>query len=395
MMTTDENAETAEIAERRVGCVLSGKWRLERVLGAGGMATVYAASHVNNGRAAAIKLLHPELAANADMRKRFAREGYIANKVGHPAAVAVLDDGVDDDDGSVYLVMDLLEGQSLNERARSAPGGVLRESDVLFIADGVLDVLAAAHAEGIIHRDLKPDNVFVTAEGVVRVLDFGIARLVDRPNLEQATKTGLVIGTPAYMPPEQARGRSKLVDARSDLWSLGAILFTLLTARHVHDGETPSEALLKAMTAHAPPLASVVPDVSPAVAALVDRALAYEPNERWPDARAMQDAVRDARAKAATGARDVLRRRRRRSGVVFVALAIGGFALATSLFAPAQLRRVGDAVTAMTPAVTTEADAGTIAVSDAAIPRAARAQPAFHPAPSTRPKVPPRPHGAR
>ena len=387
-MVQISSSEMAEIAERRVGSTLAGKWRLDRVLGAGGMATVYAATHINNGRVAAIKLLHPELAANTEVRKRFAREGYIANKVGHPAAVAVLDDGVAED-GSAFLVMDLLVGQSLYDRAKSAPSGVLDESEVLFVADAVLDVLAAAHVQGIIHRDLKPDNIFVTADGKIHVLDFGIARMVERPDGDEPTQTGLLIGTPAYMPPEQALGRSKQVDARSDVWALGAILFTMLTGRHVHDGETPAEALLGAMTAHAPPLASVLPAVSPAVAGLIDRALANEPEARWPNARAMQQAVREARTTATKGARHTLRRRQLRRGVLLLALAVGGFALATSLLAPARVRNLGDAMTSIVP-VRVGADAGTIAPSDAAAPRAQSAPPAPRPTPVTHPKGLPR-----
>ena len=385
-MVPVSSSEMTELAEQRVGSTLAGKWRLDRVLGAGGMATVYAATHINNGRVAAIKLLHPELAANTEVRKRFAREGYIANKVGHPAAVAVLDDGVADD-GSAFLVMDLLVGQSLYDRAKSARDGVLGESEALSIADAVLDVLAAAHVQGIIHRDLKPVNIFVTADGKVHVLDFGIARLVERPDGEQATQTGLLMGTPAYMPPEQALGRSKQIDARSDVWALGAILFTMLTGRHVHDGETPAEALLGAMTAHAPPLASVLPAVSPAVAGLIDRALASDPEARWPNARAMQQAVREARTTATTGARHVLRRRRLRRGVLLLALAVGGFALATSLLAPARMRNLGDAMTSIVP-VRVGADAGAIAPSDASAPRVQSTSSALRPPPH--PKAPPR-----
>jgi serine/threonine-protein kinase len=279
----------AELAARRIGEVVADKWRLERVLGHGGMATVYAASHKNNLRPAALKLLHPELAANADIKKRFLREGYIANRVGHPNAVAVLDDGVAGD-GTVFLVMELLVGESVADRREK---GRLNEAETLRVAEGVLDVLAAAHEQGIVHRDLKPDNVFLMKDGAVKVLDFGIARLLEPPSGEQQTQTGVMMGTPAYMPPEQARGRSSQVDGRSDLWSLGAILFACLTGRHVHEAETSNEALLRAMTTPAPELKSVLPDVDPRVAAIVDRALAFEPEQRWPTAQAMQAAVRD------------------------------------------------------------------------------------------------------
>jgi serine/threonine protein kinase len=390
-MRDSANRDWAELAARRVGSVLERKWRLDRVLGAGGMATVYAATHRNNGRAVAIKLLHPELGGNAEIRTRFSREGYIANKVGHPGAVTMLDDGADDD-GCPFLVMDLLEGQSLHDRLKGAPGGVLSEAEVLLVADGVLDVLAAAHEKGIVHRDLKPDNVFLTTDGAIKVLDFGIAHLLDRPRGEKATQTGLLIGTPAYMPQEQARGYSKLVDARSDLWALGAIMFTLLTGRRVHEGETPNEMLLKAMTAHAPPLGTVRPGTSPAVAAVIDCALSFEPGARWRHARAMHEAVREARAQVApapvaeTGATgqtptgslralptpvtampvvtDAGAPRSRAARVLFVALLLGASALSASLFAPAKWRRVRDGVTALAP-VLVGGDAASAAARDA------------------------------
>jgi serine/threonine protein kinase len=304
----DSAPDPAEVAARRVGEVFAGKWKIERVLGAGGMATVYAATHTNNQRVVALKVLHPELTASGEMKKRFLREGFIANRIGHPGAVAILDDGVDDD-GNVFLVMELLTGASVADRIRAERGNradrvgappprAFDQAEALRIADGVLDVLIAAHAQGILHRDLKPDNVFVTDEGEVKVLDFGIARLREPQSGpssegEAKTRTGVVLGTPQYMPPEQARGRSSLVDERSDLWSVGAIVFAMLTGRHVHEAETPNEALLKAMTATATPIGTVLSGVNPRVAAIVDRALAFEQNERYPDARAMQTEVRE------------------------------------------------------------------------------------------------------
>ncbi len=309
--TTDEarhsSPDPAEVAARRVGQLFAGKWQIERVIGSGGMATVYAATHTNNQRAVALKVLHAEFSASGDIKKRFLREGFIANRIGHPGAVAILDDGVDDN-GNVFLVMELLTGASVADRIRAArkTGDGRRRAfdqvEALRIADGILDVLTAAHAQGIVHRDLKPDNVFVTDVGAVKVLDFGISRLRepqsgDAPEADDGktnTRTGVLLGTPQYMPPEQARGRSSLIDARSDLWAVGAIVFAMLTSRHVHEAETPNEALLKAMTATAQPLASIAPGVDPKLAAIVDRALAFDQDARYPDARAMQDDVRAA-----------------------------------------------------------------------------------------------------
>jgi eukaryotic-like serine/threonine-protein kinase len=308
----DSSPDPVEVASRRIGQLIAGKWRIESLLGSGGMASVYAATHANNRRVAALKVLHREFTASGEMKKRFLREGFIANRIGHPGAVAILDDGVDDD-GNVFLVMELLTGGSLAERLRAArnkapdtgPRRLFDEAEAMRIADGVLDVLAAAHAQGIVHRDLKPDNIFVTEDGTVKVLDFGIARLREpQSDGEAPTRTGVVLGTPQYMPPEQARGRTSLVDERSDLWAVGAILFAMLTGRHVHEAETPNESLLKAMTATAQPIASVLPDVDESVAAIVDRALAFDQAKRYADAHAMQADVREAQAHLGAGSVD-------------------------------------------------------------------------------------------
>jgi eukaryotic-like serine/threonine-protein kinase len=279
-------------ARGRVGQTLRGKWRLDVLLGVGGMAAVYAATHRNGGRMA-VKILHPELSTSAEVRSRFTREGHAANAVGHEGAVKVVDDDVAED-GSLYLVTELLDGETLEDR-RLRSDGRLAEDEVLSVADQLLDVLAAAHAKGIVHRDLKPENVFLTRAGQVKVLDFGIARLRELSTTSStATQTGSAMGTPAYMSPEQARGLWDGVDARSDLWAVGATMFTLLSGRLVHEGRTPNETLLGAMTQPAPSLASLVPSVGAAVAHLVDRALAYEKAKRWPSATRMQEAVRHA-----------------------------------------------------------------------------------------------------
>jgi serine/threonine-protein kinase len=288
-------SEQASMVEERPidrsGEVLRNKWRLDRLLGAGGMASVYAATH-RNGKRAAVKLLHPELAFHEEIRKRFLREGYAANKVDHPGAVSVLDDDVAED-GSVFLVMELLEGESLSSRAERS-GGALELCEVFPIADQLLNVLAAAHDKGIVHRDIKPENVFISPSGSIKVLDFGIARLREVAGTGKSTRTGTAMGTPAFMSPEQARGRWEQVDGRTDLWAVGATMFTLLTGKMVHEADTVNELLLEAMTAKARPVQSIRPDLPEPAAQIIDRALAFDPKDRWSDAREMQDAVRQA-----------------------------------------------------------------------------------------------------
>ena len=278
-------------AKTKIGQVLKDKWRLDVLLGVGGMAAVYAVTH-RNGSRAAVKLLHSELCTHHEVRTRFLREGYVANAVGHDGAVRITDDDIAED-GSAFLVMELLDGETLEDR-RIRYGGQLGEDEVLWLVDQLLDVLAAAHAKGVIHRDLKPENVFVTRTGQVKVLDFGIARLREVTSKSTATKSGATMGTPAFMPPEQARALWDEVDARSDLWAVGATMFNLLTGRVVHEGRTANEQLLCAMTKEAAPLESVLPSATPAVCHLVNRALAFEKDQRWQDALRMQEGLRRA-----------------------------------------------------------------------------------------------------
>lgn len=280
-------------AQMRVGTTLRSKWRLDVLLGIGGMATVYAATH-RNGNRAAVKILHSELSFNHQLRSRFLREGYLANSVGHEGAVKVIDDDIGED-GTLFLVTELLDGETLEER-RARFGGSLPEHEVLWLADQILDVLAAAHSKNIVHRDLKPENIFLTRKGQVKVLDFGIARLRELSTTSTATKAGVTLGTPAYMPPEQALGLWDEVESRSDLWACGATMFHLLTGRYVHVGRSHNEQLLNAMTKAAALCATASPNVDPAVAHVIDRALAFERERRWPDAESMQEAVRRAYA---------------------------------------------------------------------------------------------------
>jgi serine/threonine protein kinase len=278
-------------AQARVGTTLRDKWHLDVLLGVGGMASVYAVTH-RNGSRAAVKLLHPEMSMNAFVRERFLWEGYVANAVGNDGAVKVIDDDTAED-GSLFLVTELLDGETLEER-RSRLGGRMPQDEVLITVDKLLDVLIAAHAKGIVHRDLKPENIFLTRTGQIKVLDFGIARLRELSSNKGLTQVGSMVGTPAYMAPEHARGLSDEVDERSDLWACGATMFCLLSGRSVHEGRTINEQLASAITRPAPPLLSIAPDIKGSIANVVDRALEFAKEMRWTDAAQMQGALRKA-----------------------------------------------------------------------------------------------------
>jgi eukaryotic-like serine/threonine-protein kinase len=287
------------VSDPRVGRVLADTWRLERLVGRGGMASVFAATHVRNGLEVAVKVLHPELTTNLALATRFRREGYAANRVEHPGVVRVLDDGVDGD--HVFFVMDLLRGSSAKQ-LWEASGRRLPADEVVPLLDAVLDILVTAHDAGVVHRDVKPDNLFLCDDGRVRLLDFGIARVRltaghEEPGDvgEHLTQTGTMLGTPAFMSPEQALSHWEEVDATSDLFALAASAWLLLTGRLIHEARTVPELLVAAATRHAPPIRSVAPDLSPALAAVLDRALRHDKAERWPDARAMRTALEEAR----------------------------------------------------------------------------------------------------
>jgi serine/threonine-protein kinase len=280
----DSAPSLTERAKRRVGAVLAEKWTIERLIGVGGTAAVYVGVHRNKKRAA-IKVLHPELSVDPYLRARFLREGYVANTVGHPGAVRVDDDDVTED-GSVFLVMELLDGETVNSRW-NRKSRRMNQAEVLWIGEQVLDVLDAAHAKGIVHRDIKPENLFITRDGVLKVLDFGIAQLREPNARATTTRSGMSMGTPAYMAPEQARGRWEEVDVRTDLWAVGAVLFALLTGRLVHEADTANEALAKAMSNPSRPIRELCPEVPESVAVVIDRALAYHKRHRFASAAEM------------------------------------------------------------------------------------------------------------
>ncbi|WP_080682176.1 serine/threonine-protein kinase [Sorangium cellulosum] len=288
---------SSDTALQRVGTTIRNKWTLERLLGAGGMAAVYVGVH-RIGRRDALKILHPQAAQSKEICDRFEREAQAANRFRHPGAVEIRDIDVAED-GAPFLVMELLEGESLAERERRLGGLPLAE--VLGFAAQVLDTLGAAHAQGIIHRDIKPPNLYVVREAPastpapaggprIKVLDFGLARIrQDSGLLGELTRMGLVLGTTPYMPPEQAKGRD--IDFRADLFAVGATMFRLIAGRHVHEASTDFDLLLKMGREPAPPLSQRAPYAPRDVCLVVDRALAFDRDQRYPDAHRMLEDV--------------------------------------------------------------------------------------------------------
>jgi hypothetical protein len=278
MTSADREEDLEQLVNARIGSVLDRKWTLDAVLGVGGVGAVYAATH-RNGHRVAIKVLHPRHCADQTLATRLERQACAANAVDHPGVVRIFDDGRTDD-GATFLVMELLEGEALHGRLGRKTGQVV-PSEALGICYGMLDVLGAAHRQGIVHGDVKPENVFITRRAEVKLLDFGDAGAGDD-----------VFGTPGYMAPEQALGRGEEVDARSDLWAVGATLFRMLTGRVPHQAPSLIEQLVDAGTRPVPAFASVLPGVEPSLAALVDRALAFAKADRFEDAIQMQEALR-------------------------------------------------------------------------------------------------------
>lgn len=275
-------------ADARVGTVIAGRYRLERVLGTGGMGAVFAATHVVTDGQVALKLLHPWVAAMAPgAKERLLEEARAITRVRHPAVVQVFDAGVTED-GAPFLVMELLDGETL---AQALARGALRQGELLDVVLDVLDVLSLAHAAGIIHRDIKPENVFVQwrdGRAVGRLLDFGIARRSDR-DVQNLTQVGAMLGTPFYMSPEQLLGEP--LDGRADLYAVGTLLYRALSGRLPYASSQLTALLREVVSREPDSLAVVRPDLPPALVALVDRALRRDRDARWPDARRMRDAL--------------------------------------------------------------------------------------------------------
>jgi serine/threonine protein kinase len=279
------------------GAVLSRRWRVAQKLGEGGMGEVYAAAPVGGGPRVAVKVLRSEFLLEPDVLVRFLEEGRTCIRLTHPNIVRVFE-CVQAEDGSPYIVMELLEGVPLS--AYTADGGRVPAAQAVPILHGILAGLAAAHASGVVHRDLKPDNVFLTrdAEGtfVAKLLDFGVAKVMDAAGgMGNRTRTGMLLGTPAYMSPEQVRN-AKDVDPRADLWSAGVMFYEMLTGRCAFDAPTEFARLTAVLTVEPEPAESVDPSLAP-LSHFLARCLKKNRDERFATALDM------ARALGATSTR--------------------------------------------------------------------------------------------
>jgi tRNA A-37 threonylcarbamoyl transferase component Bud32 len=299
--TDPESEARAPSAPLQPGTVIAGRYRIERMIGAGGMGAVYEATQVAIARKVALKVVRADFARDPAMVARFHREARAASAVRHANVVMVHDFG-QDDDGTLFMVMELLEGESLLARMRR--DGALPPKEAMRVATEVLSALEAAHDAGVVHRDLKPDNVLVTepfagSRGKLKVLDFGIARIVERGQVLDenssdpgVTGVGQTLGTPRYMSPEAVARLP--VGPTADLYALGAILFEMIAGRPVFDDREPVILMGHHLRTPPPKLREVVTPrlfVPEALETLIDRLLAKLPTERPPNAAAVRDAL--------------------------------------------------------------------------------------------------------
>ena len=293
-MDHDQLMQPAQQADPKIGMVLQDRYRIVRLLGEGGMGAVYEGEHLLIKKRVAIKCLHAQYAQNPEVVARFHREALAATSIGHQNIIEVTDLGRFPD-GAVFMVLEFLQGRDFANLIEDEGPQPLNR--VVHIMMQICDALTAAHDKDIVHRDLKPENVFLIQRGddrdFVKLLDFGISKMKsasDTPS-SSMTRTGMALGTPYYMAPEQAQGR-KDVDHRADIYALGVILFRALTGQHPFDHDSYPMLVLKICTEPPPPLRRYRPDLPPELEQVAGRMLAKTPDERFPNCAAVKTALR-------------------------------------------------------------------------------------------------------
>ena len=269
--------------------VVDAKYQLVRCIGQGAMGMVYVAKHLRLGKHFALKLLRPDLMSSSEMTLRFEQEARAASAIGHPHIVEVTDLG-QSPEGFLFLVMEMLTGRTL---ADLLDEGRMRQPRAIDITCQILDGLEAAHGQKVVHRDLKPENVFLCArfdrEDYVKILDFGIARCFDDPNAVRLTQTGLVMGTPHYMAPEQARGKE--ADHRVDVYAAGVMLYEMVTGEQPFVGSNYNQVMMEVIKGEYPRPREIAPEVSTALESVILRAMALEAPQRYQNATEFRRAL--------------------------------------------------------------------------------------------------------
>ncbi len=278
-----------------VGDTLGGKYRLDRLLGEGGMGAVYAAENLNTGRRVAIKVLHGEWTQQPQVVQRFLREARATTTIAHPNVVEVFDLDLDRERGIPYIVQEFLEGETLESYLSTRPGRRLDADEALRLLLPVMGALVAAHGRGVVHRDLKPANLFLARSRggavVPKVIDFGIAKSVDAPGgTSQHTQAGTAIGTPGYMSPEQVSGMPD-VDAQTDVWSIGVVFYEMLTGRLPFESPNVNVLMAKILYEAPTPIGAYRYDLPPGLGEIIGNALRRERSERFGSIRAMLSAI--------------------------------------------------------------------------------------------------------
>jgi eukaryotic-like serine/threonine-protein kinase len=340
-MSIDSGNKPPDELDLLVGSTVLGKYHIDRLIGRGGMGAVFQATNASIGKRVALKFLGAETSRDADAAVRFQREAEAASLAESPHIVQIFDSGRSER-GLPFLVMELLTGEDL--RARLRREGRLDVEAALRIATQVLKALRQAHAAGIVHRDLKPDNVFLCRRddepAFVKIVDFGISKLQQGPGVDTLTHKGAVLGTAFYMSPEQAQSFAD-IDGRTDLFSLGAILYEMLTGEPPHSAPTYEAVLIAICTRDAPDVRGKAPEVPEKLARVIARALQRDRSERYSNAEDMLadlDAVRResralatktrATARAWAGAPERARPERYRTLVYAIVAALAGFSVA-------------------------------------------------------------------